>query len=135
MQAHWLLKSIILKPGIGIGIPITEYKENHIAPSCTATFVWTGVKEDFSSWIELISNREHQVVDFRTGYGFDGVTIQVYDTQDNLAFEERDSLDGTLDPDIRVEPNVVGQWIRFISTGSEARDYGGFVDLKVGVAR
>jgi len=101
----------------------------------TSTFVWTGVQEDFIASIELISNRENQVVDFRTGYGFGGVTVQVYDAQDNLVFEESASLDGTPDPDIRVEPNVVGQWIRFIFTGSEALDCGGFAELLVGVAR
>ena len=101
----------------------------------TSTFVWTGLQEDFIASIELISNRENEVVDFRTGYGFGEVTVQVYDAQDNLVFEERANLDGTPDPDIRVEPNVVGQWIRFIFTGSEALDCGGFGELLVGVVR
>lgn len=101
----------------------------------TSTYVWTGIQEDFITTIELISNRENQVVDFRTGYGFEWATVQVYDAADNLVFEESVRLAGTPDPDIRVTPNVVGQWIRFVFTGSEAQDCGGFGELKVEVFR
>jgi len=101
----------------------------------TSTFVWTGVQEDFIASIDLISNREHQVVDFRTGYGFGEVIVQVYDAADNLVFEETVNLDGTPDPDVHVEPNVVGQWIWLIFNGSEALDCGGFAELYVNVVR
>jgi Mg-chelatase subunit ChlD len=101
----------------------------------TSTFVWTGAQDDFIASIELISNRENQVVDFRTGYGFGEVTIQVYTSEDNLVFEETVNLDGTPDPDVRVTPNVVGRWIWMIFTGSEALDCGGFAELKVEVVR
>ncbi len=101
----------------------------------TSTYVWTGVQEDFIASIVLISNRENQVVDFRTGYGFGAVTVQLYNSQDILVFEETVSLDGTPDPDIRVTPNAVGQWIRFIFTGSEALDCGGFGELKIEAVR
>ncbi len=101
----------------------------------TSTYVWTGVQEDFIASIDLISNRENQVVDFRTGYGFEWATVQVYDAQDNLVFEESFSLPGTPDPDIHATPNVVGQWIRFVFSGSEALDCGGFGELKVNVVR
>jgi serine/threonine protein kinase len=101
----------------------------------TSTFVWTGVQEDYISSIELISNRENAVVDFRTGYGFGEVTIQVFNAADDLVYEETVGLDGTPDPDVRVTPNVVGQWIWMIFRGSEALDCGGFAELKVNVVR
>jgi hypothetical protein len=101
----------------------------------TSTYVWTGIQEDFIASIDLISNRENQVVDFRTGYGFEWATVQVYDAQDNLVFEESFRLPGTPDPDIHATPNVVGQWIRFVFSGSEALDCGGFGELKVNVVR
>jgi hypothetical protein len=101
----------------------------------TSTYVWTGVQEDFIASIVLISNRENQVVDLRTGYGFGAVTVQLYNSQNILVFEETVSLDGTPDPDIRVTPNAVGQWIRFIFTGSEALDCGGFGELKIEAVR
>jgi len=99
------------------------------------TYVWTGLQDDFIASIELISNREHQVVEFRTGYGFGGVTVQVLDAGGNVVFEESASLDGSPDPDIRVTPNVIGRSIRFIFTGGEAPDCGGFGELKIGAVR
>ena len=101
----------------------------------TSTFVWTGIQEDLIASIELISNREHEVVDFRTGYGFGMVTVQVYNAADELVFEEIVNLDGTPDPDVRVQPNVVGQWIWLIFSGSEDLTCGGFSELRVGVVR
>jgi len=99
------------------------------------TYVWTGVQEDFIASIDLISNREHSVEFFRTNYGFGAVTVQVYDAADNLVYEETVQLDGTPDPDVHVEPNVVGQWIWLTFTGGEAPDCGGFAELLVGVVR
>jgi hypothetical protein len=101
----------------------------------TSTYVWTGAQDDLIASIDLISNREHEVVDFRTGYGFGAVTIQVYTSDDKLVFEESISLDGTPDPDVHVTPNVVGRWIWMVFTGSEALDCGGFAELKVNVVR
>jgi hypothetical protein len=101
----------------------------------TSSYVWTGVQDDFIASVELISNRDHQVVDFRTGFGFGGLTVQVLDAQGNVVYEESASLDGTPDPDIRVSPNVVGRSVRMIFTGSEALDCGGFAELKIGVVR
>jgi serine/threonine protein kinase len=98
-------------------------------------YVWTGEQDDFIASIELISNREHQVVDFRTGYGFEEVTIQVLDAQGNVVFEESAGLEGTPDPDVVVSPNVVGRTIRFLFSGGEAPDCGGFGELRVNVVR
>jgi hypothetical protein len=99
------------------------------------SYIWTGLQDDFIASIEMISNREHQVADFRTGYGFGGVTIQVLDAQGDVVFEESLTLDGTPDPDIRVSPNVVGRSIRIAFTGGEAPDCGGFGELKVHAVR
>jgi hypothetical protein len=75
------------------------------------------------------------VVAFRTGYGFETVTIQVFTAADDLVFEETVSLDGSPDPDVHVEPNVIGQWIHLTFTGGEAPDCGGFAELYVHVVR
>jgi serine/threonine protein kinase len=98
-------------------------------------YVWTGVQEDFIATIDLISNQDNEAVEFRTGYGFESVLIQVYDAQDQLAYEETVSLTGTPDPYIQITPNVVGQWIWILFSGSESPDRGGFSELKVGVVR
>ncbi|MFN8383530.1 MAG: protein kinase [Anaerolineales bacterium] len=117
------------------GDPTTSWFSAGPDTDGTSTYVWTGSQEDFIATIELISNRENKVDDFRTGYGFEWATVQVYTAQDKLVFEESVSLAGTPDPDILVTPNVVGQWVRFVFTGSEAPDCGGFGELKIGVVR
>lgn len=99
------------------------------------TFVWTGVQEDFIASIDIISNRGHSVEFFRTNYGFGMVKVQVFDAADNLVYEETVPLNGTPDPDVHVEPNVVGQWILLTFTDGEAPDCGGFAELFVNVAR
>src|SRR6266508_324526 len=101
----------------------------------SSTYVCTGLLDDFIASIDLISNRENKVVDFRTGYGFGSVTIQVLTSDDQLVFEQTVNLDGTPDPDVHVTPNVVGRWIHMIFTGSEALDCGGFAELRIGAVR
>ena len=117
------------------GDPTTSWFSAGPDADGTSTYVWTGVQEDFIATIDLISNRDHEVTEFRTGYGFESAIIQVYNAQDQLVYEETVSLAGTPDPDIHITPNVVGQWIWFVFSGSEAPDCGGFAELKVGVVR
>lgn len=117
------------------GDPTTSWFSAGPDADGTSTYVWTGVQEDFIATIDLISNRDHEVVEYRTGYGFESVIIQVYNAQDQLVYEETVSLSGTPDPDIQITPNVVGQWIWLVFSGSEALDCGGFAELKVGVVR
>ena len=117
------------------GNPTTSWFSAGPDADGTSTYVWTGVQEDFIATIDLISNREHDVTAFRTGYGFESVIIQVYNAQDQLVYEETVSLAGTPDPDIQITPNVVGQWIWLVFSGSEALDCGGFAELKISVVR
>jgi hypothetical protein len=98
-------------------------------------YIWTGAQDDFIASIDIVSNREHQVVAFRTGYGFAEVTVQVLDSAGNIVFEESARLDGTPDPDVRVTSNVAGRSIRLIFSGGEAPDCGGFAELYVNVVR
>lgn len=117
------------------GDPTTSWFSGFPDADGTSTYVWTGIQEDFIATIDLISNRENEVVELRTGYGFESVIIQVYNAEDQLVYEETVSLAGTPDPDIQITPNVVGQWIWLIFSGNEARDRGGFSELQVGVVR
>lgn len=98
-------------------------------------YVWTGQQDDFIASVELISNQSHQVVAFRTGYGFGSVTMQLLGAQGNIVYEETASLDGTPDPNVTFTPNAVGRTIRFLFSGSEAVDCGGFAELRVNVVR
>lgn len=117
------------------GDPTTSWFSGFPDADGTSTYVWTGIQEDLIVTIDLISNRENEIVEFRTGYGFESVIIQVYNAKDELVYEETVSLAGTPDPDIQITPNVVGQWIWLTFSGNEARDRGGFSELQVGVVR
>jgi hypothetical protein len=121
--------------GVDGDLSTSWFSAGAIKGDAAPTYVWTGEQDDFIASIELISNREHQVVDFRTGYGFEEVTIQVLDAQGNVVFEESVSLEGTPDPDVRVTPNVVGRSVRMIFSGGEAPDCGGFGELRIGAVR
>jgi hypothetical protein len=101
----------------------------------TSFFRWTGIQDDWIGSITLISNREHIVPDYRTGFGFGLVTIQVLDASGNVVYEEIAELPGTPDPDITVKPEVVGREIVMIFTGHESPDCGGFAELQIGVVR
>ena len=57
------------------------------------------------------------------------------DVQGNVVFEESAGLEGTPDPDVVASPNVVGRTIRFLFSGGEAPDCGGFGELRVNVVR
>jgi hypothetical protein len=117
------------------GDPSTSWFSAGPESDGTSTFRWTGGQEDLIASIEIVSNEVHQVVDFRTGYGFEAVSIQVLDAEENVVYEEEVGLPGTPDPNITVRPNVTGRSILLTFTGSEALDCGGFAELRVGVVR
>jgi serine/threonine-protein kinase len=111
------------------------FSAGRIGGDANPFYIWEGQQDDFIASIELISNRSHQVVDFRTGFGFEEVTIQVLDAQGNVVFEESAALEGTPDPDITVIPNVIGRSVRMLFSGGEAPDCGGFGELRINVVR
>ncbi|HET9588905.1 MAG TPA: protein kinase [Anaerolineales bacterium] len=121
--------------GVDGDLSTSWFSAGAIKGDANPTYVWTGEQDDFIASIELISNREHDVVAFRTGYGFGEVTVQVLDAQGNVVFEESASLEGTPDPDVLVTPDVVGRSVRMIFTGGEAPDCGGFGELRIGAVR
>jgi Mg-chelatase subunit ChlD len=121
--------------GVDGDLSTSWFSAGAIKGDTNPSYVWTGQQDDFIATIELISNREHEVVDFRTGYGFEQVTIQVLDAQGNVVFEESADLAGTPDPDVLVQPNVTGRSIRMLFSGGEAPDCGGFGELRIGAVR
>jgi hypothetical protein len=92
-------------------------------------------QDEFINNVIIYSNRDHKVVEYRTGFGFGQVTIQVLDGAGNVVYEESAGLDGTPDPDISFIPQVVGRTIVLTFTGHESPDCGGFSELKVELLR
>jgi len=101
----------------------------------TSVYRWTGTKDDTIAKIALLSNAENRVPDFRTGFGFGSVTVQVLDVDDNVVFEQTVALDGTPDPDVAVSPGVIGRSVVLTFTGHEDATCGGFSELEIQARR
>ncbi|MGQ0824236.1 MAG: DUF6777 domain-containing protein [Actinomycetota bacterium] len=82
------------------------------------------------SKLEIVGNAANANPDNREGFGFAGVSIQIFEGGTSVfsAFEE---LPGTPDPDVSVTPNVSGDRVRVAFGGHEARDCGGIAELRV----
>lgn len=98
-------------------------------------FRWTGAQDDLITSVVVLSNKNHQDPNVRTGYGFASVTVQVLDSANTAVFEQNVTLDGTPDPDVFVQPNVVGRTVILFFYGHEAPDCGGFSELQIVAAR
>ncbi len=113
------------------GDPSTSWFSTGPDPNgAPTTFRWTGQKDDFIDSITLMSNRLNANPDFRTGYGFDSVTIAVLDASQNTVFQATASLSGN-GPDVVLHPQVVGRSILLILSDDESQNCGGFGEMIV----
>ena len=103
----------------------------------TSSYTWTGKQEDLIDSVTVLSNRLNQRPDFRVGFGFARVKIDVYAAATGGApvFSQTVELPGSPDPDVTVQPNVRGRRIVLTFFGSEDPGCGGFAELQVGVVR
>jgi len=102
------------------------------------TYTWTGTRDDFIATLTILNNELHERPDFRTGFGFGHVRIEVFAAgkADALpVFRQDVDLPGTPDPNITVNPNVRGGIVVLTFTGSEDPACGGFSELQVGAIR
>jgi hypothetical protein len=96
----------------------------------SSTFAWQGPEAMIQSII-LVSNRGHARPDFRRGFGFGQVTLELYNSKHELVFEQTASLPGTPDPDVTFQPNKVGNRMLIHFTGHEDPTCGGFAELQI----
>jgi tRNA A-37 threonylcarbamoyl transferase component Bud32 len=90
---------------------------------------WTAPSPVTISKIEVIGNAAHP--QYPTGFGFEKVTVYVYDPSGAIAFRQEVALTGTPDPNVSVTPNVVGARVGLFFEGHESPDCGGFAELRV----
>lgn len=95
------------------------------------TFLWTGRREDLISSVSVLSNALHNDPTVRRNFGFGSVTIQILGASGTIVFEQSVGLSGTPDPDITVQPRVVGRTVRLLFSGHEDPGCGGFGELQV----
>jgi Mg-chelatase subunit ChlD len=101
----------------------------------TTTYQWSGVQDDLFTTVSIISNSQHQRQDFRTGFGFGQVIVQILDDAGQVVWEQTVALPGPPDPDVVVQPDVVGRSILLTFSGHEDATCGGFGELLVEVSR
>jgi hypothetical protein len=104
----------------------------------STTYTWTGTRDDFIATLTILNNELHERPDFRTGFGFGHVRIEVFAAgkADALpVFRQDFDLPGSPDPNITVDPNVRGGIVVLTFTGSEDPGCGGFSELQVGAIR
>jgi hypothetical protein len=96
-----------------------------------STFTWDAGEDYHIGRISIYGNGNHATPDFRTGFGFDVVTVQILDANRSVVWEEVVGLGGTPDPDVVLTPDVVGHHVILVFGGHEAPDCGGFSELVI----
>ncbi len=97
----------------------------------TSTFRWNGTTDQRIVAIDILNNAQNSTPNFRSNFGFNSVTVQVLAANGSVVFSQDAGLGGTPDPNVRVQPNVVGRSIVLLLHGHESPDCGGFSELRV----
>ena len=94
-------------------------------------FLWTGRQEDLISSVAVFSNALNNDPSVRRNFGFGSVVVQVLNASGTVVFQQFVDLPGTPDPNITVQPRVVGRAVRLLFSGHEDPHCGGFSELQV----
>lgn len=107
-----------------------EEIDDHFQP--TSIFTWTGNREYNINEIKILSNKEHSNPDFREGFGFGLVEVELLDSSNRVKESETRFLGGTPDPDVSILINHVdARVVRLTFWQHEAADCGGFSELEI----
>ena len=98
---------------------------------CRAVDGEAGATVTIEQLIRIAGNGGHSNPDFRTGFGFAFVTVQILDAGGNLVWQDEAGLPGTPDPTVSFTPNVEGLTVVLIFANHEASNCGGFAELSV----
>lgn len=95
-------------------------------------FKWITQSNACIQELQIIGNGNHNNADFRQGFGFESVTVRMYDTSGSEVFRETYGLPGTPDPTVEVVTGgVEAHRIELYLDGHESNDCGGFSELMV----
>jgi len=101
----------------------------------TSTFTWTSPQSDFIASVGIVNNAEHTVPAFRTGHGWQKVTVQVFTgpvATGEMVFEETVDYPGTGGlPVAVVTPLTSARSVHLIFDGPESPDFNGFSELLI----
>jgi len=93
------------------------------------TFTWTARTDMVLSSVTIVGNAAHGTPEFRTGFGFGGVTVEFLDASGAVVESVSADLGGTPDPTVVVNFDGVARAVRLVFSGSEDPSCGGFSEL------
>ena len=96
----------------------------------SATFTWQITKPEIISQVTSAGNGAHATTAFQAGFGFEGVTVELYSVGLLVGTAEA-SLKGTPDPTVQVDFGLEADEIRLLFSGGEDPSCGGFSELNV----
>jgi tRNA A-37 threonylcarbamoyl transferase component Bud32 len=111
------------------GNPATSWFSDGLPGGDREEYRWDSPNPITITRVDIVGNAAHP--QFPTNFGFDKVTVYVFDPSGAIAFSQEAALSGTPDPDVTVAPNVVGVAVQLVFEGHEAPDCGGFSELRV----
>ena len=101
----------------------------------TSTFTWQGSRTDLITDVVITGNGENADPSIRSGFGFNGITVQVLDGDVVKFSQDVPFPAGSNGNSVTVKPNVKGQIVRLLLHGHQDPTCGGFGEIQVGVAR
>ncbi len=107
------------------------FSAGSIVDGRTSTYQWSIGQDELITSVTIISNANHYEPDFRTDFGFESMTMQIFDSAGNVVYENKAGLGGSPDPNVSFEPGVKGSAILLTFFGHESDDCGGFAELLV----
>ena len=97
----------------------------------TTDLTWTSDTRIRVRRIEVLSNASHRQPEFRRGFGFGRVVLQVLDADGTVVYTDTRELPGTPDPDVAFDLDVLATTVRLTFTGHEDPTCGGIAELVV----
>jgi hypothetical protein len=95
-------------------------------------YSWTMGVDRCLERVLLVGNALNENPNFRTNFGFESMVVRVFDSGNDLVFEQTHGLVGTPDPDTNIDlGGVVGNRVVLSLTGHEDPSCGGFSELQV----
>lgn len=96
-----------------------------------ATYTWTADAALLIEEVVIVGNGGHANPDFRTGFGFEAVTIE-YWFGGQLVGSSEHGMGGTPDPTVTATPGrIIADEIRLVFSGGEDPTCGGFAELSI----
>jgi hypothetical protein len=97
-----------------------------------SNYAWTLPQtERCISEISIVGNDMHATPEFRQGFGFETVTVRMFNLTGDLVFEQSKGLPGSPDPEVVMMPSISAHRIELALEGHEDPTCGGFSELLV----